>query len=201
MKKAALILMVITLLAKILGFGRELTLSYYYGTSRISDIYLVSLTIPTTIFALIATAISTSYIPIYSKIFEEAGEDEADKFTSNIINLILLVCVIITMSVFVFAEPIVKLFASGFEGQTLQSAVYFTKVNIFVIFFSGIIYIFNGKLQLKSRFFISELVVLPFNLLVMISIMLSSVMSIKVLAFGNVFCKGNTNFDPNTIYI
>ena len=46
MKQTAIILMIITVGSKILGFAREIVLSYFYGASNISDAYLISQTIP-----------------------------------------------------------------------------------------------------------------------------------------------------------
>lgn len=73
MKKAVLILILFTILAKIIGFGRDVILSYFYGASNISDAYLISLTIPTTIFVLLGMAVSMNYIPMYTQIEQNAG--------------------------------------------------------------------------------------------------------------------------------
>ncbi len=62
MKTIAILLMIITIISKILGFGRDVTLSYFYGASSISDAYLISLTIPLVIFSFIGIGISTGYI-------------------------------------------------------------------------------------------------------------------------------------------
>ena len=64
MKRIASLVILLTILSKILGFFREIILSYYYGASSISDAFLISLTIPGTIFAFIGVGISTSFIPI-----------------------------------------------------------------------------------------------------------------------------------------
>ena len=50
MKKAVYSVMIITMIGKILGFGREILLSFYFGANGISDGYLISQTIPGTIF-------------------------------------------------------------------------------------------------------------------------------------------------------
>lgn len=50
MKKAALLVMVITIISKILGFGREIVLSFVYGASAITDAYLISQTIPVILY-------------------------------------------------------------------------------------------------------------------------------------------------------
>ena len=74
MKKTALIIMIVTIFSKVVGFGREITLSYFYGASNISDAFLISLTIPSAVFSFIGTGISTGYIPLYSKIEQKYGQ-------------------------------------------------------------------------------------------------------------------------------
>lgn len=65
MKKTALLILFLTLGSKIVGFFRDVILSYAYGTSTISDAYLIAYTIPGVIFGFIGTGIATSYIPMY----------------------------------------------------------------------------------------------------------------------------------------
>ncbi|WDC84192.1 hypothetical protein PL321_18410 [Caloramator sp. mosi_1] len=60
--------MIITVLSKILGFAREVTLSYFYGANNITDAYLISLTIPSVIFAFLGVALGTGFIPIFNEI-------------------------------------------------------------------------------------------------------------------------------------
>ena len=79
MGRTALILMLITVFSKILGFIRELTLSYTYGTSYISDAYLIALTIPSAIFGFVSNGVIAGYIPMYNRIASEAGESECVK--------------------------------------------------------------------------------------------------------------------------
>ena len=77
MKKAALAVMVITIASKLLGFGREVILSYVYGASATTDAYLISQTIPNVIFSFITAGIATCFIPMYSRILNERGKQEA----------------------------------------------------------------------------------------------------------------------------
>lgn len=46
MKKNAIILMCITLIAKFSGFARDIVLATTCGTSSISDSYVIAITIP-----------------------------------------------------------------------------------------------------------------------------------------------------------
>jgi putative peptidoglycan lipid II flippase len=186
MKKTAIVLMIITILIKIFGFFREMVLSYFYGASYISDAYIVALTIPGSIFAFIGVGITTGYIPIYSSVEKEKGTQSAAIFTSNLINFIIIICAIITIIVFTFAEGFVKLFASGFTDEVFLLAVSFTRICIFEIFFVSIVYILSGYLNLKGKFFVPALISLPFNFIIISSIVLSHKINISILPIGNV---------------
>lgn len=184
MKKIALIIMIITIISKIFGFGREIILAYFYGTSGISDAYLISTIVPGVIFGFISAGIAAGYIPIYNEVEQESGEAEAHVFTNNLFNLLLLICTIIIASCLLFTDQIVKIFASGFEGETFLLTVQFTKINLFAMYFIGFVSIFSGYLQLKGNYIIPAIIGLPLNIIIIISIVLSTKFNILVLAIG-----------------
>lgn len=185
MKKTAFYLMLITILTKVLGFAREIFLSYFYGASGITDAYLISLTIPSTIFAFIGTGIATSYIPMYSSILKEKGEVSANRFTNNLISFVMIISTVIVAIVLLFPYPIVKLFASGFSGDTLHLSVLFTRIGIVSIYFSGLIFIFNGFLNLKNNFIGPAIAGIPLNLFIILSIIISANGNIIILSIGS----------------
>lgn len=191
MKKTAIALMIITIVSKLIGFIREITLSYFYGASGISDAYLIALTIPGVIFAFIGTGIATTYIPLYSNIVQEKGEPRANHFTNNIINFVLILCTLVVLLSLVFTVPLVKAFAVGFSGETLKLAVFFTRITLFGIYFSGIIYVFSGYLQIKNNYIIPALIGFPSNFIIIISIALSSHANLLVLAIGSVIATAS----------
>jgi putative peptidoglycan lipid II flippase len=184
MKKTALLLMIITILSKLFGFGREMVLAYYYGTSNISDAYIVAMTIPTVIFAFIGNGISTAYIPLYLRLDNKEGISRANQYTNNLINILLLVCTVLIGIALIFTEPIVQVFASGFEGNTLELAVQFTRISIFGIYFTALISILSAYLQIKGNYIIPAFAGFPLNLIVIFSIIISSRGNILVLAYG-----------------
>lgn len=186
MKKVAFILMICSILSKVLGFCRDIILSYFYGASYITDAYLISQTIPLTIFAFIGTGIATSYIPILTQIISEKGEKGCNKFTNNVVNIGVLLCTLIVCIVCIFTEPIVRVFAMGFEGETLLLAKQLTQINIFGIYFSMLVYVFTGFLNYWGNFTIPGLVGIPLNIVTIISIIIASKTDEKVLAMGGI---------------
>lgn len=191
MKKTAILVMLITIISKVFGFARDLTLSYFYGTSSISDAFLISLTIPSVIFGFIGAGISAGYIPMYSKIEKDYGEKEGNRYTNNLINILIIISTIIIIFGLSFTEPIVKLFASGFKGERLELAVKFTRISLFGIYFTGLLSIFSGFLQLKGNYAIPALIGFPMNFILILSILLSSKTNILVLAIGIVIATAS----------
>ncbi|MGI6587851.1 MAG: murein biosynthesis integral membrane protein MurJ [Peptococcia bacterium] len=191
MKKTAIALMLITIVSKFVGFIREITLSYFYGASNISDAYLIALTIPSVIFAFIGAGIATTYIPLYSGIVQEKGVPRADRFTNNLLNFVFVLCTLVILLGLIFTVPLVKVFAVGFTGETLKLAVFFTRLTLFGIYFSGAIYIFSGYLQIKNNYIIPALIGFPLNFITIITIALSSRNSLMILAIGSVLATAS----------
>lgn len=187
MKKAVILIMVLTIFSKLIGFFRDITLSYFYGASSVSDAYLISLTIPTVIFGFVATGISTGYIPMYSRIEEKEGEAKSRAFTNNLLNVLLVLATVIVILGLIFAQPLVKLFASGFTGDTLQLATTFTRISIVGIYFTMTIRILSAYLNMKKYYVVPTLIGLPLNIVLIISIVLSARYDmVLMLALGNV---------------
>lgn len=109
--------MIITVMSKLLGFAREIALSYFYGASTITDAYLISLTIPGVIFAFIGAGIGTGFIPLYSRIVHEQGSYAAKRFTNNLVNVMLAICTVIVVASLFFTRPLVRVFAAGFSRE------------------------------------------------------------------------------------
>lgn len=182
--KAAVGLMAATLIAKILGFGRELALASAYGASGTSDAFLVAMNIPAVIFSAIGTSLGTAFIPLYCDLEAKQGKKASLRFSNNVLNIVVLLCLITSLVGVVFTEPIVKLFAVGFKGETLTQAIYFTRVLILGMAFLGMSYIMMAFLQVKENFVIPGLMSVPYNMLIIISIFLSVTINPNLLPWG-----------------
>ncbi len=191
MKKTAILLMLITILSKIFGFLRDITLSYFYGASGISDAYLIAITIPTVIFTFIGIGISTGYIPMYSKIEKRDGTKTANIYTNNLINILIVLSAIITLFGLLFTEQTVKLFAPGFEEEIFKLAVQFTRISLFGIFFTALVYVFSGFLQLKGNYVIPAFIGFPLNIFTILFTVLSAKGNVLLLAVGSLIAAAS----------
>lgn len=186
MKKAVVFLIVITIVSKITGLFRDITLSFFYGASDISDAYIISMTIAIALFDIVVTGVITGFIPIYKEIEERKGMEEARAFSGNLLNIVLLLALFIVGVAQVFTKPIVLVFASGFSGEVLELAVSFTRISLLSIFFVGILYILQGFLQAQEKFYSHAFIGIPYNLVIMLFIWLSSIYSVYLIVWGEI---------------
>lgn len=184
MKKTAVLIMIITLASKLIGFGRELLLSYFYGASNITDAYLIAITIPSVVLGFLVQSISSIYIPQYSSIENKDGIDEANKFSNNLINICLFFLSIIVIASILFTEPLIKVFASGFEGETLELTAKFVRISIFSVYFIFLTRLFSAYLHIKNSFLITTLIGIPHSIILILSLFLSDRINIIMLPIG-----------------
>nr|WP_288247799.1 murein biosynthesis integral membrane protein MurJ [uncultured Romboutsia sp.] len=170
---ATISLMLATIIAKVLGFGRELVLASSYGASMYSDAYLTAMNIPLVLFTIIGTTLGTVLIPMYFEVNSDLGEKKALNFTNNVFNIVIAICIVLAILGLVFTEPLVKVFAMGFEGQTLKVAIDFTRITIIGIVFTGLSYVMTAYLQIKNNFTVPGLISVPKNIIIIASIILS----------------------------
>ncbi|MEW6459382.1 MAG: hypothetical protein AB1441_10005 [Bacillota bacterium] len=64
---AAAVVVVITVVSKVLGFGREAALAAVFGASGATDAYLVAMIIPALLFGVVGSTITTVGIPLFAE--------------------------------------------------------------------------------------------------------------------------------------
>lgn len=184
MAKLTILIFFITFLTKFLGFIRDVLLSYYFGAGSITDAYLISLTIPGTLYEFVGAAIATSFIPIYFSLLDSKnGEEKTKKFIKNLLNLIVIVSIVLSFFIILFARPIVKVFASGFSEEILSDAVFFTQISSLSLMFSGCIFVLSSALQANKKYHLAIFSALPSSVITLLLIVLSYYTTYKLIGF------------------
>lgn len=177
-----------TLVAKLMGFFREIVLSYFFGATGISDAYLISQTIPGTIFQFVGTGLMTCFIPVYYKVLK--NNDNTKDYTNRILSLVFGFSTIVIGLVWLFTPLIVKLFASGFEGDTLYYAVWFTRIGILSLYFSSMIYVYNSYLNANNIFVATAFAAIPNSLFIILSIICGARINLWLISIGSTIAVG-----------
>lgn len=173
-----------TLIAKILGFVREISLTTVYGAGAVTDAYIISSNIPLILFSVIGSALCTIFIPLYCNIEQKSGKDKALKFSNNICNILIILSILLSIVGVVFSNQLIKLFAMDFSGEKLKLSNDFIKVMVPGVIFISISNIMICWLQIKEKFIIPALITIPYNIIIIISIFISSKTSTQILGIG-----------------
>ena len=170
MGQTTLILMIITVISKIFGFVRESVMAAYIGAGELKSIYTTAMSIPAVFTGIIVAGIKSAYIPVYSKVKNEKGEIQANKFTSNLLNILMVYGGISAILAFIFAKPISLLLSPDLSGESLALTANFTRIismSIFPFLYSSVI---DGLLNIKGNFFDPVIIEYIKNIIIVASI-------------------------------
>ena len=146
---ATIILMFGAALAKVLGFARELIVAYQFGASNISDAFLLTNSIPNLLFGSIATVVGISYIPVCQSFRDK---NEIDGFTSNLLNITLLIVIIGCAIVVLFPQFFLRIIAGGLNPEAKQYAVTMLRIVVFSIIPIIVSNLFQAYSQANGQF-------------------------------------------------
>lgn len=184
LKKIAAVLILVTIASKILGLVREGILAYEYGTSYITDAYSIAITVPSTLFAIIMTGVSESYIPVYMQINDE---ELRKKFTNNIITIMVIISTIILILGLLFIKPISFILAPGFPNEYRNILIQFIAIILFSLPISAFYEIYIGYLRSREHFIIVNVTKdIINNILIIFTIFLAANFTDGLLASGYV---------------
>ena len=76
----AFLLMIVNILSKILGFFREILLSYFYGTGEVATAFQLSSIVPYTILGFVISGFAANFIPMYTSVQNSKGKKSSRLF-------------------------------------------------------------------------------------------------------------------------
>lgn len=157
------ILIVTTLLSKVVGFAREISLSSVYGAGEFSDAYKVAFNIPTILFSGICAAILTGYISLYTEL-KQRDPRRLQDFSDNVITLVFLLSALVLGLFLLLKNQVVRFFALSFSPEVHALSVQLAQVMMLSVLFIGVYFIIQGFLQVRGSFLAVGLVSVPLNL-------------------------------------
>ncbi len=160
------------LLAKGLGFFRDMVFAGVFGTQVTADIYFQVFGLVNLIFTGIGVALSTLVIKNINK-SENAGRQKA--YASQFLKKSLCYLVIIAALMAVLAPQIVKVILPEISGSDFDLSVRMMYVMIPSFIFVVIAYIVSGILQNEKVYFITAIMSLPFNVAIILSLLVPDV--------------------------
>jgi len=173
---AATVIMAAVAMSRLLGLFRDRLLAgiFFGGREWQLDVYFAAFRIPDMIFELLVLgALSAAFIPVFSRYLEKK-EKEAYYLSSSIINFLLVFFILLSVLVFIFAEPLVKLIVPTFSPVEISLMVNLTRIMLLAQLFFCFSNFLTGVIQSHQRFLVPALSPVAYNLGIIFGIVVLS---------------------------
>ena len=160
-----------TIASRILGLARDTVLAHYFGAGDANDAFRVASRIPNLVRDLFAEgAMSAAFVPTFTRQLTLHGREKSWRLASSVINALLIVTGVIVVIGIVFAEPLVRLFASEFSvvPGKLELTIYLTRIAFPFLILVAVAAVLMGMLNSLGHFFVPALSPAMFNVAVIV---------------------------------
>jgi len=148
----------------VLGLFRDTLVANFYGTGMESVAYTAASKLPVTIFDLvIGGVVSAAFIPVFNSVLVKKGKKDAMKFANAYVNLIIIICAVISIIGIAFARPLIAFIAPDIPADAAGLAVKLTRIMFPMIIFTGLAFSFVGILQSMGEYNLPALISLVSN--------------------------------------
>jgi putative peptidoglycan lipid II flippase len=150
---AAALIAVLTVLARLAGFGRTLVFTNIVGADSTGDTYLAANNVPNIVFEVVAGgALASLVVPMLAGGIATGNRDQVRATASALLGWTLLVLTPLAVLVAVFAEPIARLLLGSGDEVEVALAARFLFVFAPQVVLYGIGIVLTGVLQAHRRF-------------------------------------------------
>ena len=150
--KSSIIIFVIGILSKLMGVIRQSILTGFYGQTDFTDAYYAAYKAALLVTFVINTTIHLAIIPIITKVRQEQGEDERNKYFSRIFNIVILVDIVLVLLTIIFAPTLAKFVAPKFDKEQLELTIKMVRIIAPSVIFLGAVACSGAYLQTNFSF-------------------------------------------------
>jgi putative peptidoglycan lipid II flippase len=155
-----------TMASRILGLVRDQVLAFYFGAGDAMDAFRVAFRIPNLVRDLFAEgAMSAAFVPTFTKQLTTDGKPRAWQLANSVATALIVVTAVLVVFGMIYAEPLVRLYAEGFEAVPgkIELTVYLARIMTPFLTMVALAAVFMGMLNALGHFFVPALSPAMFN--------------------------------------
>ncbi len=142
-----------TMVSRVTGFVRDALMAALMGSGAAAEAFIVAFRLPNNFRAIFGEgAFNASFVPAYTRVHQQEGDDAARLFQGRIVSLLLISQVILLGLVLIFTPQFVGLNAPGFEGARFDLAVTLTRITFPYLILITLATLYGGVLNAVGRF-------------------------------------------------
>lgn len=144
-----------TLISRVLGFARDVTIAYGMGASMLSDAFLVAFKLPNFLRRLFAEgAFNSAFVPLYAGMSHAEGKERAQAFASEAMSFLILILLIVTGIFMIIMPWAMYVLAPGFSDnpEKFDLTILLTRITFPYIIFISLVSLLGGVLNSVDKF-------------------------------------------------
>ena len=149
---AALIVGLLTLLAKVGGMARELVTAASFGTSDAVDAFVLAWELPAFAINVIASSFNAAFIPAYIQTRDQDGPNAARQVLSGVLIMSLGLLLGTALLLAIIGPIVLPVVASGFGPEKLELTRHLLYILLPSVVLSGLATLLTGVLSAGERF-------------------------------------------------
>lgn len=164
--RSAGLISIATMTSRVLGVVRETVIAGIFGAQTEMDAYNVAFRVPNLVRDLFAEgAMTAAFIPTFTRTLTHQGRAEAWRLGNLVINALVIVTGVLVLLGILFAGPITRAIAPGFESipGKLELTADLTRLMLPFLTMVAVAVAAMGMLNSLSRFFVPSLSPAMFN--------------------------------------
>ena len=176
--KAAGVVGSATLASRVMGYVRDMVMSWAFGTGLAADAFYVAYRIPNLLRELLAEgSMSAAFIPVFTETLTKESKESARHLANAVFARLLVILVVLTGLGIIFAPYIVKLIALGWVRNAQHDkyvlSVTLTRLMFPYLLFIGIAALAMGMLNSLRAFLTPALSPVMLNVMTIAAVVLS----------------------------
>ena len=185
--RASLFLIATLIASRILGWLRLSVIGARFGQSDV-DAFLAAFRIPNTMFELlVAGALASAFIPVFTGYLAKEREDEAWRVASSVLNVIVILLIAISAIMWVVAPWVMPVLAPFEDPRRAALTLELTRIMLLSPIFMGLSALFTGILNSYRQFLSGATAPLVYNfVIILFAVFASPFLGINALAWGTV---------------
>ncbi len=207
---SAVLVMIVVLSSKLLGFLRQVVIASTYGSTQSTDIYFLSSDFMINLSGALLASLTTALVTIYIDISVKKSKKSANDVASKMLTLFLLVGGIFILLTAAFAPVIAKILAPSYTPQAMDSLTHYLRIYSVTFIFTSFQSIYAAVLNANDSFVPGKLYGIVYNPIAIVMVLaFSGKFGINALVaayfVGNIvqtlllrrLCKGTFSFKPS----
>ncbi|MHB1136483.1 MAG: murein biosynthesis integral membrane protein MurJ [Coriobacteriia bacterium] len=161
-----------TLVSRLTGFVRTWAMAFALGLTAIADSYDIANNLPNMVFELLAGGVLSSvFIPLFMDRMHKDGEEDAWRFASYVLNIIVLVLGGVALIATIWPGPLVRLQTLTISAEQAELATWFFRFFAVQIVFYGAQLVFAGVLNSYRKFLAPAIAPIFNNIVVTVTLL------------------------------